>query len=301
MASLEITSKIGCPIKCLYCPQDKLFKEYSKKSGILLLDFSTFKSCVDKVPKDIEIHFSGFSEPWANPECTKMVIYAHDNGFSISVNTTCYGMKIRDIAQIKDIPFKSFCVHLPDDKKQTGMRVEGDYMMVLEAIINSKINNMKFGYHHNGRVNEGLHPQVKALFNRYRIDVEKWRIQSRAGNVDKNIARPAKRLNGAIEQCPRINANILLPNGDVVLCCADWGLKHVLGNLLRSDYQSLFRSKVFCGVIDGLDDNFSDILCRSCDLAHKRGILGSAFRIFERKLKIRNSAKKFLKYLKKAF
>jgi len=29
----------------------------------------------------------------------------------------------------------------------------------------------------------------------------------------------------------RIFRNVLLPNGDVVLCCMDYGLDHILGNL----------------------------------------------------------------------
>ena len=30
--------------------------------------------------------------------------------------------------------------------------------------------------------------------------------------------------------CDRIYQNVLLPNGDVVLCCMDWSAEHVLGN-----------------------------------------------------------------------
>ncbi|MER9007171.1 SPASM domain-containing protein [Mesorhizobium sp. M0862] len=38
--------------------------------------------------------------------------------------------------------------------------------------------------------------------------------------------------------------NVLLPNGDVTLCCTDFERRHVLGNLLRDEYADLFEGPV---------------------------------------------------------
>jgi len=45
----------------------------------------------------------------------------------------------------------------------------------------------------------------------------------------------------------------------------DYGLKHVLGNLISGDYNSLFRSAEFLRVKKGLRDESLDILCRYCE------------------------------------
>jgi hypothetical protein len=58
--------------------------------------------------------------------------------------------------------------------------------------------------------------------------------------------------------------NILLPNGDVILCCMDYGLKNVLGNLLSMDYHDLFTGEAFRKVSAGFKDPSLKTLCRSC-------------------------------------
>ena len=47
----------------------------------------------------------------------------------------------------------------------------------------------------------------------------------------------------------------------------DFKLKHVLGNLLDSDYTSLFQGEGFSKVKNGLKDDKKDILCRYCENA----------------------------------
>jgi len=42
-------------------------------------------------------------------------------------------------------------------------------------------------------------------------------------------------------------------------------MKHVLGNLLSSDYDSLFSGEEFLKITEGLKNSFSDILCRYYD------------------------------------
>ena len=48
--------------------------------------------------------------------------------------------------------------------------------------------------------------------------------------------------------------NITLPNGDVSLCCMDYGLEHIIGNLLEQDYEDVIP-----------DNNACFNLCRFCE------------------------------------
>ena len=97
-------------------------------------------------------------------------------------------------------------------------------------------------------------------------------MDSRSENV-KIDGFSLKRINGPLSGCMRMKVNILLPNGDVVLCCNDYSQKHILGNLFSSDYESLFKSDEYIKVLKGLKDDSLDILCRYCFLYARRSNL----------------------------
>jgi hypothetical protein len=66
---------------------------------------------------------------------------------------------------------------------------------------------------------------------------------------------------------PFYDRNVLLPNGDVVLCCMDYNLKHIVGNLLEQDYEDIFKNQVFLDII-ALNEKpeFTKCsICKSCD------------------------------------
>jgi hypothetical protein len=62
----------------------------------------------------------------------------------------------------------------------------------------------------------------------------------------------------------KLNHNVLLPDGTVILCCMDYGCQHVLGNLLAQPYQTLFTGAAMDAVLAGLDDPELPLLCRRC-------------------------------------
>ena len=67
---------------------------------------------------------------------------------------------------------------------------------------------------------------------------------------------------GAMKCGNNARYNVLLPNGDVILCCMDYGLKNVLGNLLSMDYDELFRGPAFRKVCAGFKDPSLKTLCQ---------------------------------------
>lgn len=75
IGAMEITTRVGCKNMCVYCPQDKFIKAYKKRSDVVQMSLDTFKTCLDKIPHNIHIHFSGMAEPWLNPNCTDMILY----------------------------------------------------------------------------------------------------------------------------------------------------------------------------------------------------------------------------------
>ena len=66
---LEITTRIGCNVNCIYCPQKRLVSRYvetAQGGPIIEMTLDTFKVCIDKLPQDTRIDFSGMAEPWLN-------------------------------------------------------------------------------------------------------------------------------------------------------------------------------------------------------------------------------------------
>ncbi|MBN1223413.1 MAG: SPASM domain-containing protein [Candidatus Aminicenantes bacterium] len=268
MAFMEITTDVGCRISCSYCPQGKLVNAYRTRSPITRMSFDHFKTCIDKIPTDVGIIFSGFCEPWQNPACTEMLLYAHRRGHKIVVHTTLIGMNVEDVVGIESVPFRNFVVHLPSERRHDGLLGGKDYLKVLEKISESRIRP-KFVAH--GRIDS---PRLKAALKNH---IRHRLIYTRSGNVDVDKRLSPVRMRGHIKCSRNLRVNVLLPNGDVVLCSNDFELRHILGNLITSDYPSLFQSEAFRKVCSGLRADTHDILCRYCDMFAYDGDALAAF------------------------
>jgi len=167
-----------------------------------------------------------------------------------------------DVKKIEPIPFERFLVHLPDKERHSKIETTDNYLETIAAISKSKIQNMEY-------MTMGTLPlDVRRLLKKR---IPKTSMLSRAGNVEgeMNVSSPTK-LDGPIKcrSCgDLLNHNVLLPNGDVILCCMDYSMEHVLGNLTLSNYSSLFNSEECLKLQKGLNDDSLDILCRYCENA----------------------------------
>jgi hypothetical protein len=99
---------------------------------------------------------------------------------------------------------------------------------------------------------------------------------SRAGNLSNEDEKFEgkqifSRKSGSIicSAAPLLNHNVLLPNGDIVLCCMDYSIKHIVGNLLKDTYEQLFKSISLKNIFQEMskDDGTDNLLCRSCEYA----------------------------------
>ncbi len=266
--TMEFTTSIdtqnGCVVDCVFCPQRTLQKSYK---GERFMTLDNFKKAVDKLPQEVRVTFAGFTEPWLNKECTDMVLYAHEKGHPISIFTTGIGMSIEDIERIKHIPFAGnpngcFTLHLPDQERKAKHPITKRYIEVIEHIgkIQNQIHN--FTIMCMGDVHEDVHHVFPTA--------PVYDMWSRAGNlVGEMIMKPEllerkaewKIANHGEKQMTcgcleKMYHNVMLPNGDVSLCCMDYGLKHILGNLYEQDYEEIVP-----------ENNQCFELCRLCENA----------------------------------
>ena len=254
--TLEITTSIpkaGCVVDCVFCPQRVLQKVWDAEkfttNEARTMKLEDFKMVIDKLPKEVRITLSGFTEPWLNKQCTDMLLYAHEQGHRVSVFTTAVGMGLKDVERIKDIPFcggpnGGFTLHLPDNERLAKHPITKTYIKVVQALKDANINNfqtMSMGV---------VHEDVEHIYDDK--DVNHYEMWHRAGNLlgeaqlkpevkevwdrFKSIMHEGEMTCGCVED---LYHNILLPNGEVSLCCMDYNLEEILGNLYFEEYDDI--------------------------------------------------------------
>jgi hypothetical protein len=62
---------------------------------------------------------------------------------------------------------------------------------------------------------------------------------------------------------PNFDHPICLPNGDVVVCCQDFGLDHVLGNLVRQSWADIAGGPAVVRLRELMKSG--ECLCRRCE------------------------------------
>lgn len=256
--TMEFTTSIpkkGCVVDCVFCPQRILERSYIDEERYLTLD--NFKRAVDKLPHNVRVTFAGFTEPWLNKDCSDMLLYAHENGHPIAVFTTGIGMKVEDVYKIKNVPYDlgpngRFVLHLPDNERRAKHPITKNYIEVLEAF--KEVHHEIQGFY--TMAMGTVHNDVKHLFPEAVVPA----FWSRAGNLVGEAMLKPELLNLQQEyksiyqgEEPRtcgcdehLYHNIMLPNGDVSLCCMDYSLKFIIGNLFEQSYEEIAPKPQTC-------------------------------------------------------
>lgn len=258
---LEISTVIGCRMMCKVCPQSVHIRAAAARHIEHSLTLETFWRCIKNVPREVEIDFAGMAEPWLNKQATVMVESAVSFGHPVAIYSTLEGMSLNDVARLSKLSLRTtLCVHLPDAHGIMKLDVDDGYLAVLEAVVEMiPCHFTLFGE---------LHPKVRLALGARAAGIrdDSNGTFSRAGTL-----RKIERKTGALmcSACgPKIDHNVMLPNGDVVLCCQLYDLKHIIGNLKTMKYEELFHSPEYLKVMAGLaGDESIDIACRTCELA----------------------------------
>lgn len=268
------------------------------------MSIETFKTCIDKIPSQVSIHFSGFCEPWQNNNCTNMLLYAFQKGHPIQVFSTLQGMSYEDFNRIKHIPFEKFIIHLPDKQRNSKIKIDSNYLNVLGTVIdffNTPQKQRYFGASCHGEIDQGITSYIpEDLFNKdFSMGINQ-KMYDRAGLLD-NLELDHKYIKGNI-MCglcnKQFNHNVLLPNGMVVLCCMDYNLDFILGNLTLNKYEDLFNSPTYNQLQISTEKEGEDILCRHC---HNSVNWNPPYKLFginnNQDIEIPEKILKFLQYL----
>jgi sulfatase maturation enzyme AslB (radical SAM superfamily) len=230
---MEITTMIGCSLMCNFCPQDNLRDMYGNDVKYMSLD--TFKTALSKVPKNTRIDFSGMAEAWINPAATDMLEHALVSGHNVAIYTTFYNWNIETAERVIKLLYRYraqievLSVHFPDEY---GNMRGWKYSTEWEAVFHDRAGSLN---------KEQVKEQPVNFITRHERPVS----CSKTANYDQHV---------------------LLPNGDVVLCCMDYDLKHVIGNLVRDSYDDLYTGSPMVNLIrENMKSCYSAAsLCKSC-------------------------------------
>ena len=278
MPTLEITTMIGCPLRCTFCPQPELMAAYGKSSDKYMA-FDTYRTILAKIPSHVRIDFSGMSEPWANPNATDMLYVTLNAGYRVAIYTTLYGMSVEDSVYITRELIPKFkhqieivCLHLPDaNMNMRGYRGSPEYRQALLNFLNADYPVSAMTMDKSGQI----HPDLADIIH---ANLGAWSGHSRAGSLGEEQTKkvgakgpPRNEERVTCASTPYYDHNVLVPSGDVYLCCMDYSLRHRIGSLLESNYYDMFKSDALNMLrLANMTPGFSKCsICKSCDNVNK--------------------------------
>jgi radical SAM protein with 4Fe4S-binding SPASM domain len=270
LPSLEVTSRIGCGVNCKYCPQSMLIHEYTKtKDAPLVMTFETFKTCMDKLPCGSSVVFAGMAEPTQNPAFLDMLKYAYEKHMRIELFTTLEGIPEEQLDEMMSIPVALMVLHVADEKGYAKITTDETYYRKLEKVISRRNPD---GKPYVNLINAQYKPEERTRQICEKLAPVTYNLFDRAGNLSGDeIAHVTHKKMGKLScsLCGRqLIHNILLPDGRVLMCCMDYGMEHVMGNLLTQPYEEIMENAEKDRVRRAMDGDVSeDVLCRTCTCA----------------------------------
>lgn len=170
-----------------------------------------------------------------------------------------------DFEIIKDVKFSDLQIHIPDKQCNSKFKITDEYIQMFKKV-SEHFSISSYSCHGE------IHEEIKELIDNTKPFSNI--MMNRAGNLEYDELKTYNHIgkikcgSGSIVVkagwCPTV-----LPNGTVVLCCMDYGMKHILGNLITESVSDIINGNEYIKIEKGLDDERIDILCRKCPAAVK--------------------------------
>lgn len=256
---VEFSLMVGCPNKCKFCPQETHLKAYT---GVRMLSMDNYTKMIDKLSKSV-ISIAGFSEPFMNPNCIDMIEYANNKHHDIIIYTTLQGMTLEIYERLRRLRnVKGLTIHLPDSEGNAIIPVTEEYKKLLRFILYNGMASCQTTFSVHGKA---VHKELIPIIN----IIPQYRIHDRAGclKTDDKTVHKVHWISGAI-RCgngfAHPESGIVIPNGNVFLCCMDFGLEYKLGNLLEQEWSDIMKSPLRKRMKEDRETGCHNEICRYC-------------------------------------
>ena len=249
MSHIEITLSDSCAVMCTYCPQSNYIKGYkdlnTDKKNMSIEDYKIILGNIDLVLEGIA--FTGFTEPLLNKEWYEIIKHTIDSGWITVLNTTLFKVTSEDVDRMVglDIPIE---IHFTDSKLKFKEKIYKEFASKYKG---------ELRFHYYKEKGKSLIPVG--------LGGSKGTLQDRGGNLDKDQApQTTVRKGPVVCTTMRQYSNVVLPNGDVSVCCSDFGLKHILGNLLTTKLLDIHKSEKMKDFNRKMDEGDENFICNRC-------------------------------------
>lgn len=267
--ALEVSVKIGCGLMCTYCPQETHISSakgaVAESQYVPSLTPEAFENYLLNVDSSVEIKWTAFTEPLASKWFKQLFEVADRRGHQQSISTTLIGNKNSvDFFCSAIRKFKAITIHLPDNAGE--MRVKSveamreAYHRFFSELVNQRLGGCQSNSVSFFLIGGSVHAEILKVVEEFELGAFFSERLIVAGILNtrnsliasdrkplassRNIAGFVKRLVG--RQSPyfcsyrRLNQGVLLPNGNVQICCQDYALEFSLGNLRDTRLDQLY-------------------------------------------------------------
>ena len=282
---VEITTTLGCPVRCTYCPQDQLLATRGDRKRIL--SFEDFVRAIDNIDFKVGLAWTGYSEPCLSPHLRRMLDYAKNKGFTQVISTTLSGNAQSVNDAISFSGWDTFSFHLPDSHGlMSGLRVTQEYAELLDYALQFRLS--KLGQRDHTRIicfGEKFHPLIDPVIRKYvdsglmprKFVKLRGQVSTRSGGLgSKDLQKvltfisddkqhSSDNSNNAFFFCNKykLNQPCLLPDGSMNICSFDYGFRCVYGNLFEEKLSAVYNEWINAIANDYLRGRLSP--CTECE------------------------------------
>jgi uncharacterized Fe-S cluster-containing radical SAM superfamily protein len=259
---LNVTTTSGCKGRCAYCPEDRFKAAMADRPRYL----SASELC-ELLPNLAGTHFEvvsfgGFSEPFDNPEIVELVTLVSEQEFvdEIAVYSNGEAMTPATMRRLAGVRFGTVDISCHGFEIDTYRRtrsfidpraVRSNVMFLLENHAN--IDKLTISVSGPYGSEQSL-AELEALCDTFGATLLRRDLHTRAGLLrigrdrndrsDDGGARNSRRSRSGPFRCAKFDFEkpVLIPGGDISLCCQDFALRYVVGNL---------HEETFAGIMSG--------------------------------------------------
>ena len=221
------------------------------------------------IPREATILFSGMVEPLHNPLCIDMMKMALERGHKVDLYSTFSEISFQETEEISKLPLGFVGLHVADKRRFANIVTDEAYYEKINHLVNAKKEDGTPFINVCNAQTEADDRAAAICEGKYEILTT---MLDRAGNLKDENLYSRQTLHGKIS-CSlcgqKLNHNILLPDGTLLLCCMDYGMQHVLGNLLEQSYEEIMEQEEMRRIRAGIEgDEKIAVLCRKCSCAN---------------------------------
>lgn len=262
---IDFTLQAGCPVRCDFCPQTLFLKEYKSPEKKITLD--NFKLALSNLKNSSvkTIQFAGFSEPLYHENFYDFAALSVEGGFEVLVISTLKGLDIERLKKIENLPvIWEVSIQPINMRNRKGLNDEEAWDNIKSFM---KLNFKPQPIFRCLDLNLSIKERNKLIEQGEEFGIKNivfGEFNTRAGIIGENrINKFGKKIICRYNVPPEI-----LPNGDVLLCCMDFGIKHVIGNIFRESFEKILSSDPLKKIINIMNLKKEEkILCHTCEAA----------------------------------